>query len=180
LRHYRRGGLVAHLLCDRYARRALHRTRAWREWELLARLWSEGFPVPRPVAAHVVFSGPFYRADIITAKLPSPATLAEVLKTRALGAEEWQAVGRLVRRFHEAGVHHPDMNAHNFVYAANRLYLLDFDRGGIRRGRSWWPQLTLRRLHRSLRKTARLNPGLHFREDDWKIFLQAYQSANEF
>lgn len=178
LRHYRRGGLVARLLLDRYLRSALNHTRAWREWDILARLWLEGLPVPRPIAARVVFKGLFYRADIITAKLPAPSTLVEMLKVRALSAEEWRAAGRLIRRFHEAGVYHADMNAHNIVHAANRIYLLDFDNGRICGRKRFWPQRTLRRLHRSLRKSARQNPGFHFSMRDWEIFLQAYNSAS--
>jgi 3-deoxy-D-manno-octulosonic acid kinase len=177
LRHYRRGGLIAHLLHDRYLRRALHNTRAWREWDILARLWHEGLPVPKPVAARVIFSGLFYRADIITAKLPAPATLVEVLKARALSMEEWQAAGRLIGRFHEAGAYHADMNAHNIVYAADRMYLLDFDNGRMCGQKLVWPQLSLRRLHRSLRKLAAQNPGFHFSAADWQIFLQAYHSV---
>ena len=154
-------------------------TRAWREWDILSRLWSDGLPVPRPVAARVIFSGLFYRADIITAKLPSPATLVEVLKARALSPLEWQAAGRLIRRFHEAGVYHADMNAHNIVYAANRIYLLDFDNARICGHKFIWPQRSLRRLHRSLRKSARQNPGFHFSVADWEAFLQAYRSMSD-
>ncbi len=181
LRHYRRGGMVAGLLRDRYLRWfSLSRTRAWREWDILSRLWRDGLPVPKPVAARVIYSGLFYRADIITAKLPAPATLVEILKTRALSTADWQAAGRLIRRFHEAGVYHADMNAHNIVYAANRMYLLDFDRGCLRRPDSGWQQRTLRRLQRSLRKSAGQNPGFHFSDADWEIFSKAYHSANEF
>lgn len=179
LRHYRRGGVAASLLEDRYLRRALSHTRAWREWDILSRLWQEGLPVPRPVAARVIFNGLFYRADIITAKLPAPATLVEVLKARALSAEEWRAAGRLIRRFHEAGVYHADLNAHNIVYAANRIYLLDFDKGRVCRLKFVWPQLTLRRLYRSLRKSARQHPEFHFSAGDWGIFLEAYRSMSE-
>lgn len=180
LRHFQRGGFVAPLLGDRYPRCALKNTRAWREWDMLARLWSEGLPVPRPVAARVVFNGPFYRADIITAKLPAPLKLVEALQTRALRPEEWQAAGRLIRRFHEAGVHHADMNAHNIVFAADRMYLLDFDKGRIREHKRFWPERTLRRLHRSLCKSARQHPVFHFAESDWETFMKAYRSASEF
>jgi 3-deoxy-D-manno-octulosonic acid kinase len=180
LRHYRRGGLIAQLLHDLYPRRALRNTRAWREWDLLARLWSEGFPVPRPVAARVTCKGLFYRADIITAKLPAPLKLSEALRARALAPEEWRAAGRLIRRFHEAGVCHADLNAHNIVFAAGRMYLLDFDRGRLPGHKHLWPERNLRRLLRSLRKLARQHPGFHFSAVDWEIFLEAYRSVKEF
>ncbi|HEY3488073.1 MAG TPA: 3-deoxy-D-manno-octulosonic acid kinase [Gammaproteobacteria bacterium] len=178
LRHYRRGGLMARVLSDRYLRGiALSNTRAWREWDILARLWQEGLPVPRPVAARVIFDGLFYRADIITARLPAQTTLAQILRTRALTKAEWEATGRLIRLFHEAGVYHADMNAHNILYSADRMYLIDFDNSCICRNKFIWPQRTLSRLHRSLCKLACQDKGLHFTEADWKIFLLAYRAG---
>ena len=42
LRHYRRGGLVARLLDDRYLWTGADRTRAFREWRLLRELRAAG------------------------------------------------------------------------------------------------------------------------------------------
>ena len=54
LRHYRRGGWLGPWLGDRYLWLGPGRTRAAREWRLLAVLYGRGLPVPRPVAARIL------------------------------------------------------------------------------------------------------------------------------
>ena len=77
LRHYHRGGLAAKLSADQYLWTGLERTRAWREWHLLATLHQLKLPVPEPVAARVVRSGFFYQADIITLRIPQAQSVAD-------------------------------------------------------------------------------------------------------
>src|SRR5690606_23571955 len=79
LRHYPRGGLVAKLIEDHYLWLGLERTRAFREWRLLASLAAAGLPVPRPVAARVNRTGPIYTAGIITRFPPGPRRLSAYL-----------------------------------------------------------------------------------------------------
>ena len=50
LRHYRRGGVAARFSADRYLWTGAARTRAFREFRLLAKLVEGGLPVPAPVA----------------------------------------------------------------------------------------------------------------------------------
>ena len=160
LRHYRRGGLVAGVLGDRYLWTGADRTRAFREWRLLRELRAAGLPVPEPVAARYQRHGLFYRADLITAELPTRRTLAQALATAPLEAATWRAVGACVGRLHAHGVHHADLNAHNVLLGDDgEVYVLDLDRGQIR-PRGAWEQAVLERLQRSLRKvTAALPPG---------------------
>ena len=51
LRHYRRGGLMAKLVADRYRWQGAESTRSFREWHLLYHMHRAGLPVPMPVAA---------------------------------------------------------------------------------------------------------------------------------
>ena len=94
LRHYRRGGLVARLLGDRYLWTGANRTRAFREWRLLRELRAAGLPVPAPVAARYERDGLFYRADLVTTELPTRRTLAHALADGPLDVVTWHAVGR--------------------------------------------------------------------------------------
>ena len=57
LRHFRRGGLVAPLLGDRYLWIGRARSRGFAELTLLARLSRLGFPVPAPLAARCIRHG---------------------------------------------------------------------------------------------------------------------------
>ena len=70
LRHYRRGGLMAQLLADRYHWRNEESTRPFVEWQLTYRLHRAGLPVPAPVAARYHNRGSSYTGDIITERLP--------------------------------------------------------------------------------------------------------------
>lgn len=179
LRHYWRGGLVARLVADRYLWLGLERTRAWREFALTAHLYAQGLPVPRPVAAHVQRCGFFtYRADLITERLEGVRELTEHLQQQALPAAEWRGIGALVARFHRAGVYHHDLNCDNILRRSDgQLYVLDFDRGGLRQPAAAWQQAGLERLKRSLLKRQRQARLKYFSESDWAALLQGYQGA---
>ena len=153
LRHYRRGGLVARLLRDRYLYTSAERSRAFREFRLLHALRGRGLPVPRPLLAGVRPQGPWYSADILLERVRAARTLAECLPEPA--DVPWERVGAALARFHDAGAYHADLNAHNILLAGaeQAVWLIDFDRGALRPpGR--WREANLARLRRSLRKLA--------------------------
>ncbi|MDX2465065.1 MAG: 3-deoxy-D-manno-octulosonic acid kinase [Porticoccus sp.] len=173
LRHYRRGGMVARLLGDRYWRNTLPESRAWREWHLLADLSAQGLPVPVPVAARVITRGPFYQADIIMRRLNGTRSLSQALEAGRLTEAQWQAIGKCIRRFHQAGVYHADLNAHNILLTdgskktESEVWLIDFDKGEIRPATRDWQMDNLERLRRSLDKLSGLHASFHFAESDW-------------
>ncbi len=173
LRHYRRGGFFGPWLGDRYLWLGLARTRALREWHLLADLYERGLPVPRPIAARVRRTGLCYRADLVTERIQGAESLAQRLAAAPLSAERWHAVGRCLRRFHEAGVCHADLNAHNVLLAPDGVCLVDFDRAR-RRPPGAWQRANLARLRRSLDKLARQSERFHFTEDGWNALGAGY------
>jgi len=152
LRHYRRGGLVARLLRDRYLWTGADRSRGFAEFRLLAELAARGLPVPAPIAARYVRDGAFYRADLITREIPQSATLAQLLASGRLDAATAARVGATIAAFHNAGAYHADLNAHNVLLDASTVWLIDFDRGALRTPARAWQQANLARLERSLRK----------------------------
>jgi 3-deoxy-D-manno-octulosonic acid kinase len=181
LRHYQRGGAIAALLGDRYLWQGLSRTRAWREWQLLAELYEEGLPVPQPLAAHVIHNGLFYRADLLTRTIANSQSLSARLGQQSLEPALWQAIGQLIRRFHAARVYHADLNAHNILLdTAQRIYLIDFDKGKIMSpiaNSSIWQRANLQRLQRSLHKLRMQQSPFHFAESDWQAFMRGYTGA---
>ncbi len=179
LRHYRRGGLVARFVQDRYFWPGLSQTRAWREWHLLAELWKMKLPVPRPVAARVLRLGLFYRADILMCRIPESETLADSLMKSAMAAPLWQKLGRTLRDFHDLGVYHADLNAGNILLdGQENFHLIDFDRGTLRRPNRRWQRANILRLKRSLDKFYdKAEAGqtcFYFTELDWQALLQGY------
>ncbi|MGH8282751.1 MAG: 3-deoxy-D-manno-octulosonic acid kinase [Gammaproteobacteria bacterium] len=174
LRHYRRGGLVRHFSRDYYLWQGLENTRPWCEWKLLSELYREGLPVPQPVAAQVTRHGPAYRGDLITLLIPDTRSLAARLKDTSIEFLPWRKIGTCIRHFHNAGVYHADLNAHNIlVDGRNDVYLVDFDRGECRPSSVRWQEANLKRLLRSLCKFA--VPG--FTEGHaWAALLGGYNN----
>jgi 3-deoxy-D-manno-octulosonic acid kinase len=174
LRHYHRGGTVGRVLDDRFLWLGEERTRCVREWQLLAWMWARGLPSPRPVAAHVRRRGLTYTADLVTVLIPGVEPLSTRLARAPLPADSWARVGACVRRFHEAGVWHADLTAHNLqISADDRIFLLDFDRGQRRAVGAGWRQANLARLQRSLRKISR--DGLvQFGVAEWQALTAGY------
>jgi 3-deoxy-D-manno-octulosonic acid kinase len=188
LRHCRRGGLVAKFVEDAYLWPGEDGVRTFRELRLLAELVDLGLPAPAPVAARYVRTGILYRADLITVAIPGVRSLAArslvsaadartaaatpgtAATVRPLPLDAWRAVGTCIRRFHDAGVFHADLNAHNVLLDdADRVWLVDFDRGE-RRTPGPWREQNLARLERSLRKVA----GERYRAEHRTALFEGY------
>jgi len=176
LRHYRRGGLMAKVTKDRFLWSGEGETRAFAEWYLTYHLHRAGLPVPTPIAARYQRKGMFYRADLITQRIENSEPLADRLLRGPLPFTQWIAVGRVIRRFHDAGVCHADLNAHNILLTAEQVYLIDFDRGELRK-RGWWADTTLTRLYRSLEKVTLLAAPDSFTFEDWHSLLAGYRES---
>jgi 3-deoxy-D-manno-octulosonic acid kinase len=175
LRHYRRGGMVAALMGDRYLWTGADRTRPFAEFRLLAAIARLGLPGPPAVAARYRRHGLFYSADLITGRIADAQTLAECLAAGRLDSELAEEAGALVARFHRAGIWHADLNAHNVLVATGGLYLIDFDRGRLRTPAAAWRHANLQRLRRSLLKLGAAVQGeAVFEESIWQPLLYRY------
>lgn len=172
-RHYHRGGVVSRFVYDRYLWTGLERSRPFREWRLLESMQAGNLPAPRPVAARAVREGPFYRADILTVLLPDTRPLSTLLAESAVPVEIWPKIGSMVRRFHDAGVDHPDLTAHNIlVEDGGRVFLVDFD-NARKRPPGPWREAGMSRLQRSLRKVA-VETGSRFDVGAWRALVADY------
>ena len=176
LQHYRRGGLMAKVSKDAYLWRGESETRSFAEWYLTYHLYRAGLPVPAPIAARYRRQGLFYRADLITQRIEDSESLAAKLGRGPISLTQWIAIGRCIRRFHDAGVHHADLNAHNILLTPQQVYIIDFDRGELRR-RGWWADNNLVRLYRSLEKVTLLNAPDSFTDQDWHSLLAGYRES---
>ncbi len=174
LRHYRRGGFIARFCADRYLWQGEAATRPFQELRLLQHLHAAGLPVPEPVAARYVRDGLTYRGDLLTVFLEGTESFAQRLQDRRVQAADWQAIGRCLRRFHDAGACHADLNAHNLLFdPAGQVFVIDFDRGRLR-APGLWRDSNLVRLRRSIEKIGD-KAGLAFDEAAWRQLLQAYR-----
>lgn len=130
LRAYLRGGLIARVVRDRYLFAGYERSRCFREWRVLSRLHTQGLPVPQPLMAGCERRGLTYRAALITRLIENSISLPQAADI--LEPEHWDKLGRTLRRFFQAGVIHPDLNANNLLIDGDcNWYVIDFDRARI-------------------------------------------------
>jgi 3-deoxy-D-manno-octulosonic acid kinase len=150
LRRFLRGGWVARWVRDRYLFLGQERSRAFREFDLLQKLFERGLPVPEPMAALCDQSGLTYRSALIMSEIAGGQTLADLADQ--LSSEQWSELRMTLRSFFEAGLRHPDLNARNILRdQQGRWYLIDFDRARLAR-RPVDPRPMIRRLQRSFRR----------------------------
>ena len=174
LRHYYRGGLMSKLSRDLFWFRSIESSRAMAEFSLLTTLCALNLPVPRPIGARLVRQGPFYRADILIARIEGAKDVVSILKQAAIASDTWHKIGQTIKQLHDAGVDHADLNSHNLLLdKTGKVWIIDFDKGAIRQP-GGWQKANLERLLRSLNKEAKLHTCFHFVPDNWDDLLLGY------
>lgn len=177
LRHYHRGGAAARVSSRHYLWRGEDRTRPFREWQLTYRMHRAGLPVPAPIGALYQRRLGTYTGDLLLERLAT-RSLLECLTSGTLSLLTWIAIGRCIRRFHDFGVWHADLNVRNVLVAEDKVYLIDFDRCRLRGGRGLWRDSNLVRLRRSLEKVTYSLPKDRFTEADWYALLDGYRQPD--
>lgn len=176
LKQYRRGGLLGKLVRDQYLFTGFRRSRAIAEFYLLAQMRAKGLPVPKPIAALCRCSGLLAKMAIITERIPHRMSLAQSLE-KETSAGHWLEAGRMVRRFHEAGLMHGDLNLHNILLGQDgSVFLIDFDKSRIMKPGSRWQQANIRRVRRSLDKLA---PDGKMKERLWGALINGYKESSQ-
>lgn len=175
LRHYLRGGLAARISRDAYVWRDADRTRSFAEFRMIRALHTLDLPVPRPIAACYWRRGASYRAAILVERLVGVRSLGDLVAADPASAP-WDETGRLVARFHRAGLDHADLNAHNILFEDGRGWLIDFDKASLRIPETGWRERNLARLRRSLLKLrgTRTQPEVL---EDFARLRRAYDST---
>lgn len=156
LRLYRRGGLMGKLV----RRLSLDPERARAELSLNARARERGASVAEPLAAITRRRSIGFEHALATREVDGARDLERVL-VEAKGAERRRALaaaGEAVRRLHEAGVDHVDLNVKNvLVTAAQGAVVIDLDRGT---------------LHAPLAESARRRNLVRLLRSAWKLHLK--------
>jgi len=158
IRPYRRGGLPGRVVRDLYLG---WQPRPFRELIEMEALRERGAPVVEVCGAAVrwVFPGG-YRGWLATRYVDHARTLWQWASGTPAAAERavvCAAAGRAVRRLHDCGGRHPDLNLNNILVAAVdggwQVYLIDFDRPPrLPRAGAGAAAAELARLRRSARK----------------------------
>jgi len=184
LRKYHRGGLISKLLDNKYIWRGLNNTRPWKEWNLLTEMLELGLPVPKPVACRVIkiklIVTLFYTADFIMTRIDNAESLSVLLIKSELDNKTWEKIGRTIKQFHNNGINHADLNAHNIMIdEMNKISLIDFDKGRIMPPAVSWQKLNIARLKRSLLKLNQMETSFHYSNKNWQALLRGYESTTD-
>lgn len=177
VRHAHRGGyVIAPLLGDRY----FGRPRFFRELAWSRFLADSGVATPAFLAGAWTGAGLFHRSDVATERVTGRDLAALFFQGDAPAAEERTAilrsVGALVRRLHEAGAVHPDLQLKNVLVGGSppRTWLLDVD--SCRTAPSAARAANLRRFYRSWGKWNRTGRG-RLSDEDRRAFEAGYAEA---
>jgi RIO kinase 1 len=92
------------------------------EFELLARLWEAGVPVPYPVQ----LLGTELMLEYIGDRDGAAPRLAQARGSKADVADWYDQVVELLRRFTQAGIVHADLSAYNLLLWDGRVVAIDF------------------------------------------------------
>jgi 3-deoxy-D-manno-octulosonic acid kinase len=179
LRHYYRGGFMARFNRDRYLFTSLHSTRAFKEYELLQKLYALKLPVPQAAGARIIREGKYYRADLLSGKINKANDLVQILQTKPT-EKLIQNIAHCIARFHNAGVYHPDLNIQNILIDdTEKVWLIDFDQAELSEQGEIKPKRLnemMSRLQRSFAKETERH-GIVWQGSDWNILISNYQHA---
>jgi 3-deoxy-D-manno-octulosonic acid kinase len=130
LRPYRRGGVVRLVFKDAY----LFVNRPRREWDVHVFLFEKGFPVPEPLGVVWERSGVVYRGAIATRWVGA----VDILEFSREDPEEapsiCRQIGETIRRMHDLGVYHADLQVKNILVRRDNREVLFIDFDNARRG----------------------------------------------
>ncbi|NOY22395.1 MAG: hypothetical protein GXO70_02630, partial [Acidobacteria bacterium] len=127
LRWFHHGGILRNVLRGCYIGSL---SRAVRELRLLATLEEQGLPVVVPVFALTETRTIGYRQAIVTVRLKDAKDLATL---DSMEPGELFSLVKLLERFFDAGLYHPDLNIKNILIRPDfgNFFLLDFDKAVV-------------------------------------------------
>lgn len=159
LRRYQHGGMLGGFTGMLH----LGPSRALQELHVTARAEASGAPVPHVVCLALwPAAGPFWSALIGTREERGARDLFEVLRTSEDARERralLREVGAAVRRLHDAGVDHRDLQLHNILVAEEdgrrRIVVIDLDRAVYQPSGRLSSRLRARGLGRLMRSVVK-------------------------
>ncbi len=177
VRKYFHGGLLRFLNRDLF----LLGARSFEELSLTEEIRSSGIPTIKPIGAiHQTEVYPSYRAYLLSLEVPHAKNMVQYFQENGPNfsrekllhkRKTIRAAGLLLRRFHQAGFYHNDLQLKNLLVDEDQVLLIDFDRSYRKKRLSIKERVNnLLRLNRSAEKWKRYNLPLT-RTDRWRFFL---------
>ncbi len=129
--------------------------------------------------------GPFYRGWLVSREMKGARDLWAALRGKVYAGNSMDALLRAaaqsVRRMHERGIYHGDLNLKNVLVRREenriRCYVIDFDKATLFSSATP-PRKAQKNLNRLLRSACKLDPARQFlSREAWDRFLQLYREA---
>ncbi len=178
VRQYSHGGLMRAITGNLY----LFGARSFGELAITEEIRSCGIPTIEPIGAiHLDTDFPLlYRAYLLTLEVPGALNAIQYLeKMRGSPGQERLShkrkmirnSGLLLRRFHQSGFFHQDLQLKNILVDGDRILIIDFDRSYRKRILSMEERIkNILRLNRSVEKWKRFGLPIT-RTDRWRFFI---------
>ena len=177
IRQYLHGGLFRNFSRDLY----LFGSRSFQELALTAEVRSCGIPTVEPIAAiHRTTFSPLYQAYLLSLEIPGSSDFIQYLheieprpscEKLILKRKTIQSAGLLLRKFHQSGFFHGDLQLKNILVLGEQVFVIDLDRSYRKETLSVRERMkNLLRLNRSAEKWRRLGLSIT-RTDRWRFFL---------
>jgi 3-deoxy-D-manno-octulosonic acid kinase len=184
VRRYSHGGVFRFLTRDLY----LLGSRSFRELALTREVSASGIPTIHPLGAvHQRIFPFFYRAYLLSLEIPNAKDLGQYYQEAGRHTNQMnlprkrmiiREAGLTLRKFHDAGFFHADLQLKNLMVTDAEVVLIDFDRSFRKQTLS--PQERVRnllRLNRSAEKWKRRGLPITW-ADRWRFF-RAYSAGDE-
>ncbi len=179
IKHYRRGGLLGRIRGRSYA----GASRPLEEIRVCAAAHAAGLGVPPIQCLWIERAGAFnHKLAAATVEIPGARDLFQALGGCRDTGERRQlltATARSVRKLHDTGIHHPDLNLGNILVGGSgdnpEIHFIDFDRARLRNHPlgSGERNGALARMYRSLVKLSRPERS-PLTADEKELFLADY------
>lgn len=164
IRGYQRGGAMRVLWRDRY----LLVNRPLREFQVHLTAQGRGLRVPPLLGVCWRRSGPFFSGAIATEALDAEHLLAYLQHDSPEKKEMLHACGALIRRMHDAGLWHADLQVKNILIAKDGPILIDWDNARVH------ATLTLLQYMRNLLRLRRSFEKNHLDIRDYHCLCEGY------
>lgn len=128
LRRFQRGGQARRVVRDWY----FFVNRPWRELRVHVHAYRSGVSVPEPLGVLWEQRGPLFRGAIAS-RFVEAETLSRHFRTEGGRIDAaLRTSGAEIRKLHEAGVVHGDLQTGNILVGPGGVYLIDFDKAKVR------------------------------------------------
>lgn len=127
VRVYRRGGAIRHVLKETY----FFDNRPRREFAVHHHALQQGLSVPPLMGVAWRQTGPAFRGRIATGYIHADHLQQWLKAASPPNTNRMHAVGESIRRMHDIGISHADLQVRNILMAQDRVYLIDFDRAVV-------------------------------------------------